>query len=988
MARIFLETMLDTLEEGSLPPDWTGFDLAAFSPGKRLYEYQQAALRKALQALWKYYSPPGIDIPARKQAFMQWYRDAGLESDLDLPVDRSSAARRKLASLLGGYYQVDENDRLPYWQFINRMSFWMATASGKTLVIVKMVELLWLLSQRGDIPRHPILVLAHRDDLIEQLRSHVNQFNQAGGLFIRLRELRDYADARRKSPSLFSSQEITVFTYRSDNLSDERKEKIIDFRSYDNNGEWYILLDEAHKGDKEDSKRQHIYSILSRNGFLFNFSATFTDDRDIITTVSNFNLSEFTRRGHGKHICVSRQEVRSFRRDEDFSDAEKQKIVLKALIMLAYIRRFEDRVRRVQGSLYHRPMLVTLVNSVNTEDADLKLFFRELVRIGSGQIDETAWNTARQELLQELRGQPEYIYEADLHVRVNEEIFANLTQADLLHAVFNAPGPGEMEVLVRPSNRQEVAFKLKTSDDPFALVRIGDISEWLRKELSGYEINHHFTDEGFFERLNQPDSDINLLLGSRSFYEGWDSNRPNVIMYVNIGTAVEAKKFILQSIGRGVRIEPLKNHRKRCRELLTSGILQEDEQALLAQVKEDVDPLESLFIFGTNREALSLVISELDQEDKQTGEREIALEINHEAVDGKLLLIPVYQQKEQPLYLEKQLAKFAITAENRELLNRYLDYVDDDRVFYALHGTSPQQIRTLRDSLASPEDNFRTDTSRSYRSLPVLVKQAAGYFSIRDKALTGFKPLEDEIVHFRHIRVQEDHLGDLERRIQSLVDYPAKLQEAKERYQSHQITLDEYSTLITSQPQEETYFTDNTLLRIRRIANHYYIPVLLSESEKIDYIRSVIHVESEVKFLQLLETYLANREHQFRNYDWWLFSRVDEKMDDIAIPFYYSIDNRMGNFKPDFIFWLQKGKRYKIVYIDPKGTGRSEYQLKLDWCKRYFEENGKPKVFHYQDLEITIHVFLYTPDRQIPAEGYRRFWFDRMDQVMEVISQS
>ncbi len=700
MARIFLETMVDTLEEGSLPPDWTGFDLAAFSPGKRLYEYQQAALRKALQALWKYYSPPGIDIPARKQAFMQWYRDAGLESDLDLPVDRSSAARRKLASLLGGYYQVDENDRLPYWQFINRMSFWMATASGKTLVIVKMVELLWLLSQRGDIPRHPILVLAHRDDLIEQLRSHVNQFNQAGGLFIRLRELRDYADARRESPSLFSSQEITVFTYRSDNLSDERKEKIIDFRSYDNNGEWYILLDEAHKGDKEDSKRQHIYSILSRNGFLFNFSATFTDDRDIITTVSNFNLSEFTRRGHGKHICVSRQEVRSFRRDEDFSDAEKQKIVLKALIMLAYIRRFEDRVRRVQGSLYHRPMLVTLVNSVNTEDADLKLFFRELVRIGSGQIDETAWNTARRELLEELRGQPEYIYEADLHVRVNEAIFANLTQADLLRTVFNEPGPGEMEVLVRPSNRQEVAFKLKTSDDPCALVRIGDISEWLRKELSGYEINHHFTDEGFFERLNQPDSDINLLLGSRSFYEGWDSNRPNVIMYVNIGTAVEAKKFILQSIGRGVRIEP-------CRELLTSGVLAENEQTLLAQVKEDVDPLESLFIFGTNREALSLVISELDQEDKQTGEREIALEINHEAVDGKLLLIPVYQQKEQPLYLEKQLAKFAITAENRELLNRYLDYVDDDRVFYALHGISPQQIQTLRDSLASPEDNFR-----------------------------------------------------------------------------------------------------------------------------------------------------------------------------------------------------------------------------------------------------------------------------------------
>ena len=103
-----------------------------------------------------------------------------------------------------------------------------------------------------------------------------------------MRELKEYDEIKHDVPSLLSDQEITVFYYRSDNISDEQKEKIIDFRSYDNNGEWYILLDEAHKGDKEYSKRQHIYSILSRNGFLFNFSATFTDERDIVTTVANF----------------------------------------------------------------------------------------------------------------------------------------------------------------------------------------------------------------------------------------------------------------------------------------------------------------------------------------------------------------------------------------------------------------------------------------------------------------------------------------------------------------------------------------------------------------------------------------------------------------------------------------------------------------------------------------------------------------------------
>ena len=31
-------------------------------------------------------------------------------------------------------------------------------------------------------------------------------------------------------------------------------------------------------------------------------------------------------------------------------------------------------------------------------------------------------------------------------------------------------------------------------------------------------------------------------MGSRAFYEGWDSNRPNVMNFINIGSR-DAKKF-------------------------------------------------------------------------------------------------------------------------------------------------------------------------------------------------------------------------------------------------------------------------------------------------------------------------------------------------------------------------------------------------------------------------------------------------------------
>jgi len=110
----------------------------------------------------------------------------------------------------------------------------MATGSGKTLVIVKLIQILRSLTQRGEIPPHDILVLTHRDDLIEQLKKHVHEFNaNRSDLFIRLRELREYADAKRDNPVLSKEHELTVFCYRSDNLSDEQKERIIDFRNYD-----------------------------------------------------------------------------------------------------------------------------------------------------------------------------------------------------------------------------------------------------------------------------------------------------------------------------------------------------------------------------------------------------------------------------------------------------------------------------------------------------------------------------------------------------------------------------------------------------------------------------------------------------------------------------------------------------------------------------------------------------------------------------------
>jgi type III restriction enzyme len=639
MMHTHLQHMVEDIPDSSLPQAWADHDLEFFSHAKRLYEYQQQALRNALKALWKYYW--GVESPLTpalspllkggegegsggihttrplNQKFWQWYLDNGLSEDLTIQL---KLLKPELADLLREYYAdyIDaRTGKVAYEAFINRMGFWMATGSGKTLVIVKLIELLARLRRLGEVPPCDILFLTHRDDLIEQLKRHVDEFNAShSDTPIVLYELKEYAAVKRERRSLFQEGEIPVFYYRSDNLSDEQKEKIVDFRNYDNDGRWFILLDEAHKGDREDSKRQHIYSILSRNGFLFNFSATFTDPRDIATTVYNFNLSEYIRRGYGKHLLVLHQELRAFKDKEDYSPDEKRKLVLKALILLAYVRKaYEQKVISAGSGLYHRPLMLVLVNSVNTEDADLELFFRELEQIARQGIGEALWDTAKDELWRELGQSPTFLFEDD-PIRVDPAIWDSLAPNDLCRYVFNADSWGEIEVLVRPSNRQEMAFKLKAANRPFALIKIGDISAWLKEKLSGYAIAERFDDESLFARLNADDSDINILMGSRSFYEGWDSNRPNVICYINIGTGTDAQKFILQSVGRGVRIEPIKNKRKRLLPLYNAG---EVEQNLFQRLKDAVQPLETLFIFGTNRTALQTVLENL-QKERTTGQ--------------------------------------------------------------------------------------------------------------------------------------------------------------------------------------------------------------------------------------------------------------------------------------------------------------------------------------------------------------------------------
>jgi hypothetical protein len=1011
-----LQTLLNDIEFDSLPPAWTTHDLAAFSAARRLWDYQQTALQNALKALWKYYGddetlkvsekPLGSDIE-RKARFFQWYADSDIPLDPDLPLGR----KRDNVALLSPYYPLTPlpsvaspisqraraggrgENSIPYQHFINRMGFWMATGSGKTLVIVKLLELLWTLMQRGLIPTREVMVLTHREDLLKQLRDHVNDFNTAGTIpHLQLRELREYPEVKRGLPSMFGPQELTVFYYRSDNLSDEQKERIIDFRNYDNNGRWYVLLDEAHKGDKEDSKRQHIYSILSRDGFLFNFSATFTDPRDILTTACEFNLASFIASGYGKHLSLLKQENRAFKDKEDFNNEEKQRIVLQSLLMLAYVSKARERLcDSVGDTLYHRPLLLALVNSVNTEEADLKLFFRELERIGKGEISPQAFTAAKTSLKAELDAEPEWLYET-AKFRLDRSLFDSLTLRDVLRHIFNAESAGDMEVLVRPSNAKELAFKLKSTAAPFALIKIGDITGWLKSELAGYEIVKGFEDESFFARLNEEESDIALLMGSRSFYEGWDSNRPNVITFINIGTGTDAKKFILQSVGRGVRLEPLKGKRKRLASLHNAA---EVDETTFQATRPFLPAVESLFIFGTKREALAAIFDGLEQEKEKEEGSALSLDVNTAALSHHPVLVPFYCRLDGQLLVEqREPRKFEIQLGESALLKDYVNYLGDERLLLARHNLSPQQIGLLHKTLAAPDTYFNPNTERKFGHVEILLPRLTQYFDLIPQAVQGFKPLEDEINHFKHIRVLLKDISELRKKIDAVKLYrdPAGQEsQLKQQLKEGQIDIDQYTLAIKgiarTEPAE-TFDHNGQRLHIKHIAAHYYLPLLLSDNDKLAYINHVIRVPSEIRFVNQIEAYLKEPDNLFKQYDWWLFSRTDETADKVILPYYDPTQNRIRDFHPDFVFWLVKGNDYTILFVDPKGMTASGYQYKIDGYKELFRDDSRDyRIFNHNGYRVRVALAMYTADSNQAPKEYREYWYDHPKAILQRFTQ-
>ncbi len=978
-----LEPITKDVNYADLPEVWRVPEVERFSDKKTLYDYQTDALRCAARALFLYYGKehdwtPG-ELPAtnkrRKDYFASLYARF-LPAELrryEKPVDKRNQNQNPVFKILSDYV-YGEGDLIQYHHFINRMCFWMATGSGKTLVMVKLIEYLYALQRHGEIPAHNILVLAPSEHLIRQIRNTVDEFN-ASGLYIDLVPLREVQRNRQRR----MGDVVTVYTHRSDNISDVQKEALTDYRTYENGGKWYILLDEAHKGGSLESKRQAYYKVMAREGFLFNFSATFTDEEDIVTTVKKYNLKDFIKGGHGKNIYLNKQEYESFRyRGREFNHRERQKIVLKSLITLGFVcsRVSQLRVATKIKDLYHLPLMLTLVNSVNTdvenEQNDLWAFFQTLREMATGEMDEALFRESKDELMNDWAN-PGLLFGEDGGgiIGTDDSSIRSMTIADLRAAVFLSRRPGGLQ-FIRSTDNKELAFQMKNADAPFALIRIGDTSKWRTNFLAGYEETTTLQEKSFFDELES--SPITILMGSRSFFESWDSNRPNVINFINIG-GTDAQKFVVQSVGRGVRIETLPAKRKRLGSLLAS--LQEETRRCLDAQHDRVQPPETLFLFATNRNAVKAVLEGLETEKKG----------GFEELEGfEKASIPIINDQEMPLLIPQYREQKGTPARtpfamNEQTLQRFKAWLENtsDSVLAVRDGLAMSEISGLRDMVGS-SGSIRPREDKNYAMLAFLQQRLVSHLSGTVQTLDGIRPLASEdIVHFREIRAQSEYVRELQEIIhrvrQGEPSSPDRILQWARQLADQEIKLDEFNRL-SSGTDEET-FED---LTIRKLTGHYYLPVVLG-NEAASYIQHIIKIESEVDFLLQLEKWASNNQVPW---DAWMFSKIDESLDKIHIPWYDSDKNEFRRFLPDFIFWMCRDNQYRIVFVDPKGGAHTSAYQRVDGYRRLFCEGQTARIFKHGKYDVSVDLFLYNP-KPNPSELYKQYWIDDPGKIFNCV---
>lgn len=528
---------------------------------------------------------------------------------------------------------------------LNKIAFWMATGSGKTLLmhchIRQYLHHLGKAGKRKDLNR--IILLTPNEGLSRQ---HKEEFELSG-------IEADYYD--KDGATLFTGRGVDIIDIHK--LRETSGEKTVAVDTFEGNN--LVLVDEGHRGSGGEEwmdKRAR----LCTNGFSFEYSATFgqaikaatgTKQKALTQTYAKCILFDYSYKffyndGFGKDFNILNL--------ADEHEDETRPLYLTACLLSFYqqCRRFGDGGATLVPYLLESPLMVFVGGSVTgqrqtQEDTDLVQILKFLAEFISNRTE----SEKRLKKLLERRdglvagGRTAF----DRFFPYVETLFtpdqASELFSDILKHVFNASGGGQLHIVHLQGSEGEIGLRIGEGNPWFGVVNVGDSKKLcdLCAERRG-EDEHYVVDElkfsgSLFEEIKKPGSGIRILAGAKKFTEGWSSWRVSAMGLMNVGKKEGSE--IIQLFGRGVRLKGYKFKLKR-----TTALDALDFQGVDVPRKhpDHIALLETLNIFGIKSDYMKEFEEYLEEEGVGDDER-------REMIFLPTIKLPEFERSELELHV-------------------------------------------------------------------------------------------------------------------------------------------------------------------------------------------------------------------------------------------------------------------------------------------------------------------------------------------------
>jgi hypothetical protein len=860
----------------------------------------------------------------------------------EIYLDQYFHGPEELLNRLNAYLEkfnesMPKGSKLPSFQRqeLNKVAFWMATGSGKTLLMhVNLLQYRHYLEKCGrERELNRVILLTPNEGLSHQ---HLEEFQLSG------------IDAElfsKDGRGLFTGRAVEIIDIHK--LRDEMGEKTVAVEAFEGNN--LVFVDEGHRGtSSEGGAWMQKRNQLCENGFSFEYSATFgqaikaSTDRSLEPTYAKSILFDYSYKyfygdGYGKDYHI-------LNLPED-TDELARSMYLTAGLLTFYeqMRLYEDRKAEFRPYNLERPLWIFVgasVNAVRSQEkrkvsdvVDILLMLANFVRERQATVDRIGRLLEGRSGLVDAQ-QRDLFAKAFRYLRSlplsAEEVFD-----DVVRLLFNAPAPAKLHIENLKGTDGEVALRLG-NNEPFGLINVGDAGE-LCKLCEQHEefavVEKDFSDS-FFRRINEGDSKINILIGSKKFIEGWSSWRVSTMGLMNVGRTEGAQ--IIQLFGRGVRLKGKNFSLKRSRSL-------REETA-----PEHIELLETLNVFGVRADYMKHFREYLENEgvspDKETievvlpvvrnmGDRKLKVVRLKEGIDFKkqgprpvLSSEPPKRLKDFPLVVDwyprlEALASAGAAKTDREASKEegsfkesHLDFLDFDAIYFEL-----QEFKNERGwfNLALPKGPLKELLRRGDWYTLYIPSEALKFRSFRDVERwqeIAVVLLKKYVERFYKFKKQEFEAQHLEYRVLGeddpnlISEYNLRIEDARKDILKD---IENLKTLIETGKLGWLRFGAFDALSFER---HLYRPLLYVREQTVVEVKPVVlQNEGECRFVEDLEEYCrSERGKQFlEGKELYLLRNLGRGR---GMGFFEA-----GNFYPDFIMWLIVGERQYVSFVDPKG---------------------------------------------------------------------